>query len=68
MFFSIDKYSYNGVFVINYMSLWSKHIQESTSVLEYCGILGAVPKGWKKHLFQSMGDYMILNFMKLLTY
>jgi hypothetical protein len=75
-FFIIEKYCYNGVFFINDIIskdklFWSyKEFQNkymiSTNFLEYYGIVGAVPKRWKKTLFQSMGGCMILK-MTLLT-
>jgi len=58
IFFIIDKYCYNGVFFINdiisedkqflsYQEFQNKYMI-STNFLEYYGIVGAVPKGWKK--------------------
>ena len=57
-FVIIDKYCYNGVFFINdifsedkqfllYQELQNK-CMISTNFLEYYGIVGAVPKGWRK--------------------
>ena len=74
IFFIIEAYCYNGVFFINdiisedkqsYQQFQNKYMI-GTHFLEYYGIVGAVPKRWKKTLFQSMGGCMILK-MTLLT-